>query len=117
MDPSVGQGASGASLGSPARGSPQLYGPAADDVSGHDPYMDEPSSAFIQKTYTMASSPDDDTIVWSDDGQAILVLDIARLERETLPKYFRHNQFKSFVRQLHGYGKPSLSSVQGDGDG
>ncbi|CEO99696.1 HSF-type DNA-binding domain-containing protein [Plasmodiophora brassicae] len=78
--------------------------------------MDEPSSAFIQKTYTMASSPDDDTIVWSDDGQAILVLDIARLERETLPKYFRHNQFKSFVRQLHGYGFSKTTLRNGDSE-
>ena len=40
---------------------------------------------------------------WLPTGEAFRISDLARLESETLPKYFRHNRFQSLVRQLNFY--------------
>ena len=37
------------------------------------------------------------------DGLSFHVKDPARLEKEVLPKYFRHSRFQSLVRQLNFY--------------
>lgn len=59
---------------------------------------------FLQRTFEMLESKDDDACRWQPDGLSFVVEDVARLERESLPKYFRHGNFLSFVRQLHFYG-------------
>ncbi|KAE8602322.1 hypothetical protein XENTR_v10013947 [Xenopus tropicalis] len=38
------------------------------------------------------------------NGQSFLVLDEQRFAKEILPKYFKHNNMASFVRQLNMYG-------------
>ncbi|KAJ7408944.1 Heat shock factor protein 2 [Willisornis vidua] len=38
------------------------------------------------------------------DGKSFLVLDEQRFAKEILPKYFKHNNMASFVRQLNMYG-------------
>jgi len=40
---------------------------------------------------------------WVPSGEAIRISNLARLESETLPQYFRHSRFQSFVRQLNFY--------------
>lgn len=40
---------------------------------------------------------------WVPSGQAFRINDISRLEKETLPSYFRHSRFQSLVRQLNFY--------------
>jgi heat shock transcription factor 1 len=44
-----------------------------------------------------------DIIFWNKDGKSFRVKDIKTLENEVLPKYFKHNNFTSFVRQLNMY--------------
>ncbi|XP_047921457.2 heat shock factor protein 2 isoform X2 [Anser cygnoides] len=39
-----------------------------------------------------------------ENGQSFLVLDEQRFAKEILPKYFKHNNMASFVRQLNMYG-------------
>jgi hypothetical protein len=46
-------------------------------------------------------------IAWSYAGTSFIVADASELAREVLPKYFRHNNFASFVRQLNMYGTAS----------
>ncbi|PKK33238.1 heat shock transcription factor 2 [Columba livia] len=41
---------------------------------------------------------------WGANGQSFLVLDEQRFAKEILPKYFKHNNMASFVRQLNMYG-------------
>ena len=44
------------------------------------------------------------SLQWTPDGDAFVIgSDLARLESETLPQYFRHNRFQSLVRQLNFY--------------
>ena len=41
---------------------------------------------------------------WNKDGDTIIVLSPDKFSAEVLPKYFKSNNFSSFVRQLHFYG-------------
>ncbi|OAY74063.1 Heat stress transcription factor B-2b [Ananas comosus] len=60
---------------------------------------------FLTKTYQMVDDPSvDDVISWNGDGTAFVVWRPAEFARDLLPKYFKHNNFSSFVRQLNTYG-------------
>lgn len=39
-------------------------------------------------------------ICWDKDEVGFIVLDVISFTREILPKYFRHSNFSSFVRQV-----------------
>ncbi|EPS63036.1 hypothetical protein M569_11750, partial [Genlisea aurea] len=73
--------------------------------------MDEaPSSSnslppFIAKTYEMVDDPSTDSIVsWSLSNTSFVVWDTPRFSRDLLPKFFKHSNFSSFIRQLNTYG-------------
>ncbi|XP_072967755.1 heat stress transcription factor B-2b-like [Typha angustifolia] len=60
---------------------------------------------FLTKTYQLVDDPAvDDVISWNEDGTTFVVWRPAEFARDLLPKYFKHNNFSSFVRQLNTYG-------------
>jgi heat shock transcription factor 1 len=63
----------------------------------------EPTT-FILKTYSILS---DDTIrevvSWNEEGTAFVIHNISEFTDLVLPRYFKHNNFASFVRQLNMY--------------
>ncbi|XP_077245660.1 heat stress transcription factor B-2b-like [Tasmannia lanceolata] len=60
---------------------------------------------FLTKTYQLVEDPSvDDVISWNEDGSTFIVWRPAEFARDLLPKYFKHNNFSSFVRQLNTYG-------------
>ena len=59
---------------------------------------------FLAKTYEILMSNEfADLIYWTEDGHGFIVNNIPRFENTVLPKYFKHNKFTSFIRQLNMY--------------
>lgn len=60
---------------------------------------------FIAKTYEMVDDLSTDPIVsWSLNNRSFVVWDPPEFSRILLPRFFKHNNFSSFIRQLNTYG-------------
>ncbi|PIA45055.1 hypothetical protein AQUCO_01700542v1 [Aquilegia coerulea] len=60
---------------------------------------------FLNKTFDMVDDPSTDSIVsWSRGGNSFVVWDPHTFSMSLLPRYFKHSNFSSFVRQLNTYG-------------
>jgi hypothetical protein len=59
---------------------------------------------FLVKTYEiLCDGSMSDIIAWSEDGSSFLIKDVTEFSQKILPKYFKHSNFQSFVRQLNMY--------------
>ncbi|KAK9460645.1 uncharacterized protein V1516DRAFT_625905, partial [Lipomyces oligophaga] len=68
--------------------------------------------AFVVKLWTMVNDPANAAhINWMPDGSSFQVVGREQFERTVLPRYFKHSNFSSFVRQLNMYGWHKVQDV------
>jgi heat shock transcription factor, other eukaryote len=59
---------------------------------------------FLTKTFDVVDDPNTDTVVsWGLAGNSFVVWDANAFATVILPRYFKHGNFSSFVRQLNTY--------------
>ncbi|KAL7990213.1 hypothetical protein Chor_010567 [Crotalus horridus] len=72
--------------------------------------------AFLTKLWTLVEDPDTDALIcWSPSGNSFHVFDQGQFAKEVLPKYFKHNNMASFVRQLNMYGFRKVIHIEQGG--
>uniref|UniRef100_A0A665VHU9 HSF-type DNA-binding domain-containing protein n=1 Tax=Echeneis naucrates TaxID=173247 RepID=A0A665VHU9_ECHNA len=72
--------------------------------------------AFLTKLWTLVEDPDTDTLIcWSPSGTSFHVFDQGRFSKEVLPKFFKHNNMASFIRQLNMYGFRKVVHIEQGG--
>ncbi|QLG71040.1 hypothetical protein HG535_0B00780 [Zygotorulaspora mrakii] len=69
--------------------------------------------AFVNKVWSMLNDESNANLIhWSDDGKSFIVVNREEFVHEILPKYFKHSNFASFVRQLNMYGWHKVQDVR-----
>ncbi|KAM4721400.1 heat shock factor protein 4 [Rhinophrynus dorsalis] len=72
--------------------------------------------AFLTKLWTLVEDPETNHLIcWSVNGSSFHVFDQGRFAKEVLPKYFKHNNMASFVRQLNMYGFRKVVNIEQGG--
>ncbi|ELV13598.1 Heat shock factor protein 1 [Tupaia chinensis] len=72
--------------------------------------------AFLTKLWTLVSDPDTDALIcWSPSGNSFHVFDQGQFAKAVLPKYFKHSNMASFVRQLNMYGFRKVVHIEQGG--
>lgn len=67
---------------------------------------------FVMKIWSMVNDPaNHEYIRWNDNGKTFQVFHREEFMKLILPKYFKHNNFASFVRQLNMYGWHKVQDI------
>ncbi|XP_019757209.1 heat shock factor protein isoform X2 [Dendroctonus ponderosae] len=70
---------------------------------------------FIKKLWIIVNDESNKEIIsWNSSGDGFEMHDQLGFISQTLPKYFKHNQLSSFVRQLNLYGFHKSQSIERD---
>ncbi|KAI8149780.1 HSF-type DNA-binding-domain-containing protein, partial [Fennellomyces sp. T-0311] len=72
------------------------------------------TAAFVTKLYTMVEDSDEELITWSNAGDYFKVISPSNFACTVLPRYFKHRNWTSFVRQLNMYGFHKISEYRDD---
>eukprot|EP00629_Pelagomonadales_sp_RCC1024_P017748 CAMPEP_0119270376 /NCGR_PEP_ID=MMETSP1329-20130426/7403_1 /TAXON_ID=114041 /ORGANISM="Genus nov. species nov., Strain RCC1024" /LENGTH=327 /DNA_ID=CAMNT_0007270395 /DNA_START=185 /DNA_END=1165 /DNA_ORIENTATION=- len=107
--------AAAADLDEPAPVAPPAPAPAAEPPVDTKPAAPPPArprrrqqqneaSAFLSKTYAMITALRPPIGSWSEAGDSMVITDAEKFASDVIPQYFKHNNFRSFVRQLNFYG-------------
>ena len=69
-------------------------------------------SNFLTKLVTLLLENKDyeHLVSWDSEGKSFIIYNQSKFAQYVLPKYFKHNKFTSFVRQLNMYGFRKLQS-------
>lgn len=94
-------GSSGSSMGGSDHGidGPGGVGSVLDSISSSN------MAPFLTKLFQIVSATATDRcITWTSRGDSFVISDPDSFARDILPTYFKHNNIRSFVRQLNTYG-------------
>ncbi|TYH33019.1 hypothetical protein ES332_D13G029800v1 [Gossypium tomentosum] len=62
---------------------------------------------FLKKCYEMVDDESTDAIIsWSQNNDSFIIWDMTEFSVHLLPKFFKHSNFSSFIRQLNIYQQP-----------
>ena len=76
------------------------------------------SESFLSKLYDILSDITYNEIIhWDDDGKRIIIADVINLCNIILPKFYKHHNYSSFVRQLNMYGFHKSKGIIKSGEG
>ena len=74
--------------------------------------------SFLLKLYDILNDNTyHDIIHWNMERSGIIITNITKLSNEVLPKFYRHNNYSSFVRQLNVYGFNKIQGILKEGEG
>ena len=63
-----------------------------------------PIAPFLRAMLDILMKEDQTIVRWTADGNAFEIVDMDGLTEYLLPKYFKHNRYQSFQRQLNYFG-------------
>jgi len=64
---------------------------------------------FVQKLFSLLQADENQQHCrWTDNGKSFTIWNPDTFSRDVIPRYFRHNNFSSFIRQLNQYGFQKL---------
>ncbi|PVU97830.1 hypothetical protein BB561_000302 [Smittium simulii] len=70
-------------------------------------------TGFLNKLYNLVDDTSSNNYIrWTESGESFLVYKHEDFAKEILPKFFKHNNFSSFVRQLNMYGFHKVPHLQ-----
>ncbi|KAI8145514.1 hypothetical protein BJV82DRAFT_39936 [Fennellomyces sp. T-0311] len=69
--------------------------------------------AFLNKLYSMVNDASTNSLIhWSKDGNSFIVEGHEEFAKQVLPRFYKHNTFASFVRQLNMYDFHKVPHLQ-----
>jgi len=69
---------------------------------------------FLIKLFEIVSSPASDYLIcWSEVGDSFRIIDRTKFAQDVLPLYFKHDNLRSFIRQLNIYGFQRVPNASG----
>ncbi|SCU98013.1 LADA_0H10000g1_1 [Lachancea dasiensis] len=69
--------------------------------------------AFVNKLWSMVNDTANQELMhWSSDGKSFIITNREQFVHKILPRYFKHSNFASFVRQLNMYGWHKVQDVR-----
>ena len=76
------------------------------------------SESFLSKLYDILNDITYNEIIhWDTDGKRIIITDVINLCNIILPKFYKHHNYSSFVRQLNMYGFHKSKGIIKSGEG
>ena len=77
----------------------------------------EKSESFLTKLHDILSDNSYINIIhWDNEGKRIIVCDVINLCNVVLPKFYKHHNYSSFVRQLNMYGFRKSKGIIKEGE-
>ena len=63
------------------------------------------SQSFLSKLYDILNNHNYNNVIsWDTDGKKVVISDVVKLCKDILPKFYKHRNLSSFIRQLNLYG-------------